>query len=57
MIDIDDQDYSPARRLCREGYAVSRPDIAGFGCSGKVVALFIESRRTMKDLIRKGTKI
>ena len=34
--DIDYQDYSLVRRLCREGYAVWRLDIAGYGRSGKV---------------------
>ncbi len=34
--DIDYQDYSIVRRLCREGYDVWRLDIAGYGRSGKV---------------------
>ena len=34
--DIDYQDYSLVRRLAREGYAVWRLDIAGFGPSGQV---------------------
>ena len=34
--DIDYQDYSLVRRLAREGYAVWRLDIAGFGQSGEV---------------------
>ena len=34
--DIDYQDYSLVRRLVREGYAVWRLDIAGFGQSGQV---------------------
>ena len=34
--DIDYQDYSLVRRLAREGYAVWRLDIAGYGQSGSV---------------------
>ena len=34
--DIDYQDYSLVRRLAREGYAVWRLDIAGYGQSGPV---------------------
>ena len=34
--DIDYKDYSLVRRLAREGYAVWRLDIAGFGQSGEV---------------------
>ena len=34
--DIDYQDYSLVRRLAREGYAVWRIDIAGYGQSGRV---------------------
>ena len=34
--DVDYKDYSLARRLAREGYAVWRLDIAGFGQSGAV---------------------
>lgn len=34
--DIDYKDYSLVRRLAREGYAVWRLDIAGYGRSGKV---------------------
>ena len=34
--DIDYQDYSLVRRLAREGYAVWRLDIAGYGQSGAV---------------------
>ena len=34
--DIDYQDYSLVRRLAREGYAVWRLDIAGYGRSGPV---------------------
>ena len=34
--DIDYRDYSLVRRLAREGYAVWRLDIAGFGQSGEV---------------------
>ena len=34
--DIDYQDYSLVRRLAREGYAVWRLDIAGYGQSGTV---------------------
>ena len=34
--DIDYEDYSLVRRLAREGYAVWRLDIAGFGQSGPV---------------------
>lgn len=34
--DIDYEDYSLVRRLAREGYAVWRLDIAGYGQSGKV---------------------
>ena len=34
--DVDYQDYSLVRRLAREGYAVWRLDIAGFGSSGAV---------------------
>ena len=34
--DIDYEDYSLVRRLVREGYAVWRLDIAGFGKSGQV---------------------
>ena len=34
--DINYQDYSLVRRLAREGYAVWRLDIAGYGQSGKV---------------------
>ena len=34
--DIDYQDYSLVRRLAREGYAVWRIDIAGYGQSGPV---------------------
>ena len=34
--DIDYEDYSLVRRLAREGYAVWRLDVAGYGQSGKV---------------------
>ena len=34
--DIDYQDYSLVRKLAREGYAVWKLDIAGYGRSGKV---------------------
>ena len=34
--DIDYEDYSLVRRLAREGYAVWRLDIAGYGQSGAV---------------------
>lgn len=39
--DIDYKDYSLVRRLAREGYAVWRLDIAGFGQSGGVTDGFI----------------
>ena len=34
--DINYEDYSLVRRLAREGYAVWRLDVAGYGQSGKV---------------------
>ncbi len=34
--DVDYEDYSLVRRLAREGYAVWRLDIAGYGQSGEV---------------------
>ena len=34
--DVDYKDYSLVRKLAREGYAVWRLDIAGYGRSGKV---------------------
>ncbi|MBR1735700.1 MAG: alpha/beta hydrolase, partial [Firmicutes bacterium] len=39
--DIDYKDYSLARKLAREGYAVWRLDIAGFGESGEIGDGFI----------------
>ena len=39
--DIDYKDYSLVRRLAREGYAVWRLDIAGFGQSGEVADGFL----------------
>lgn len=39
--DIDYKDYSLVRKLAREGYAVWRLDIAGFGRSGDVTDGFI----------------
>lgn len=39
--DIDYKDYSLVRRLAREGYAVWRLDIAGFGQSGEVTDGFM----------------
>lgn len=39
--DIDYKDYSLVRKLAREGWAVWRLDIAGFGCSQEVADGFI----------------
>ena len=36
IFDVDYEDYSLVRRLAREGYAVWRVDIAGYGRSGEV---------------------
>lgn len=36
IFDVDYKDYSLVRRLAREGYAVWRIDISGYGRSGKV---------------------
>ena len=41
IFDVDYRDYSLVRRLAREGYAVWRLDIAGYGQSGKVADGFM----------------
>ena len=41
VFDINYEDYSLARRLAREGYAVWRLDIAGYGRSGDVLNGFL----------------
>ena len=60
--DIDYEDYSMARRLAREGYAVWRLDIAGYGQSGEVedglmpdTAYAAEDIRAAMDLIASET--
>ena len=41
IFDVDYRDYSLVRRLAREGYAVWRLDIAGYGQSGEVADGFM----------------
>ena len=60
--DIDYEDYSLVRRLAREGYAVWRLDIAGYGQSGEVgdglmpdTAYAAEDIRAAMDLIASET--
>lgn len=49
--DIDYKDYSLVRRLAREGYAVWRLDIAGFGQSGEVEDGFLpDTDYAMEDI-------
>ena len=60
--DIDYEDYSLVRRLAREGYAVWRLDVAGYGQSGKVedglvpdTAYAAEDIRAAMELIARET--
>ena len=60
--DIDYEDYSLVRRLAREGYAVWRLDIAGYGQSGEVedglmpdTAYAAEDIRAAMELITRET--
>ena len=60
--DIDYEDYSLVRRLAREGYAVWRLDIAGYGQSGEVedglmpdTAYAAEDIRAAMELIARET--
>ena len=56
--DIDYKDYSLVRKLAREGYAVWRLDIAGFGQSGAVENGFIpDSDYAAEDINAAVTKI
>ncbi len=63
VFDINYEDYSLARRLAREGYAVWRLDIAGYGRSGDVPNGFLprmdyaaENIHAAVDLITQETK-
>lgn len=56
--DIDYEDYSLVRKLAREGYAVWRLDIAGFGQSGAVKNGFLpDSDYAAEDIHAAVTKI
>ena len=56
--DIDYEDYSLVRKLAREGYAVWRLDIAGFGQSGTVKNGFLpDSDYAAEDINAAVTKI
>ncbi|MCR4843294.1 MAG: alpha/beta hydrolase, partial [Eubacterium sp.] len=56
--DIDYRDYSLVRRLAREGYAVWRLDIAGFGQSEEVEDGFMpDSDYAAKDIAAAAKKI
>lgn len=56
--DINYKDYSLARRLAREGYAVWLLDIAGFGFSGKVEDGFLpDSDYAAEDIYAAAEKI
>ena len=62
VFDINYEDYSLARRLAREGYAVWRLDIAGYGRSGDVLNGFLprmdyaaENIHAAADLIARET--
>ena len=54
--DIDYEDYSLVRRLAREGYAVWRLDIAGFGQSGPVEDGFMPDSDYAADDINAATE-
>ena len=61
--DINYEDYSLVRRLAREGYAVWRLDVAGYGQSGKVedglmpdTAYAAEDIRAAMELIARETR-
>ena len=52
VFDVDYQDYSLVRFLAREGYAVWRLDISGFGRSGKVSDGFLPDSEYAAEDIR-----